>query len=234
MMNRELDFIKEMFDTIAPSYDFLNRFLSLRQDVYWRREMVAAAKLQPGSRILDVACGTCDVALEARKQAGASVAITGTDFSPGMLVLGKQKIARARADSISLAAGNALCLPFKSSLFDAVFIAFGIRNIIDRKGALQSFHRVLKENGTVTVLELTTPGKGIFRDLYLLYFKTILPALGGWFSQSSGAYRYLPQSVLNFPEPEDFAATMREAGFTRIQWKRMTLGIVTLFTGTRG
>jgi len=233
-MNAELDFIKDMFDTIAPKYDFLNRFLSLRQDVFWRKEMVSAASIPDNSSVLDAACGTCDVALEIRKQKGSSTLIAGTDFSPGMLALGKEKILKKKEKTnIHLAAGNALALPFKENSFDAVFIAFGIRNIMDRQGALSSFYSVLKKGGKVAVLELSTPEKGFFQSLYLFYFKKILPSLGGIFSKNSGAYHYLPASVIKFPAPEEFSRIMQSTGFRDTKWKRMTFGIVTLFVGTK-
>jgi demethylmenaquinone methyltransferase/2-methoxy-6-polyprenyl-1,4-benzoquinol methylase len=233
-MNRELDFIREMFDSIAPRYDFLNRFLSLRQDVLWRRKMVSSAGLSPASSVLDVACGTCDVGLEVRRQAGDSPLVVGTDFSPGMLALGKRKaLSRAGKGPVFLAAGNALCLPFGDRRFDAVFIAFGIRNIMDRQGALGEFRRVLKPGGRLAVLELTTPEQGLLRCLYLTYFRRVLPALGSFFSRNNHAYHYLPASVLRFPSGSAFSLLMQEAGFTDIRWKPMTFGIVTLFVGTR-
>lgn len=233
-MNMELDFIKDMFDSIAPKYDFLNRFLSMGQDIYWRREMVYAAKLSPKSSILDVACGTCDVSLEALARAGAGAKIVATDFSPEMLRLGKKKIMKKQTSgNIHIAAGNALFLPFKPDSFNAVLIAFGIRNIMDRQAALTSFYKVLKKGGRLGVLELTTPSKGIFRQLYLFYFKRILPAIGSLFSGNQGAYHYLPESVLKFPEPETFADMMGQCGFKEIRWKRMTFGIVTLFLGKK-
>ncbi len=254
-MNMELDFVKEMFDSIAPQYDFLNRFLSMRQDVLWRKEMVRAAALpENGCMVLDVACGTCDVALEVKRQKGRGGRVIATDFSPGMLVLGKRKVyadavkssmsggTRASGENqtnsqtptgIHLVAGNALSLPFVRGIFDSIFIAFGIRNIMDRKGALASFHDMLKPKGRVVVLELTTPPKGFFRDLYLLYFQKILPAIGGIFSKNQGAYHYLPASVLKFPAPSAFARLMRDTGFRNVKWKGMTLGIVTLFVGER-
>jgi len=233
-MNMELDFIREMFDNIAPKYDFLNRFLSLRQDIRWRRQMVTSAGIPENGAVLDVACGTCDVAMEVRNQSNGSVTIVGIDFSPGMLNLGKQKLERnKRFCSIGLACGNALALPFRNDSFDAVLIAFGIRNIMDRKGALTAFHRALKPGGKVVVLELTAPEQGFFRNLYLIYFKRILPGIGSLFSKNAGAYHYLPASVLNFPSQKEFAKIMGTSGFTDVQWKPMTLGIVTLFTGTK-
>ena len=233
-MSMELDFIKGMFDSIAPKYDFLNRFLSLRQDVMWRRQMVKAAQIPDGGVVLDVACGTCDVGLEIKRQKGKRVSVFGTDFSPGMLLLGKQKIISCYgAMEIGLAAGNALALPFKQNSVDAVLIAFGIRNIMDRQRALVAFHRALKKNGKVVILELSAPGQGGFRRLYLTYFEKILPLIGGLFSKNKNAYHYLPASVLRFPDASTFADTMKSAGFSDIKWKQMTLGIVTLFVGTR-
>ena len=234
-MNKELDFIQTMFDSIAPKYDFLNRFLSLRQDVYWRKEMVKAASLGKDALALDVACGTCDVGIEIEKQHmdqyKTLCKVFSIDFSHKMLAFAKKKI-NTKTD-INLAAGNALFLPVKENLFDAVFIAFGIRNIMDRANALKEFKKSLKKNGRVVVLELTTPKPGLLKDLYILYFQKIIPLLGAFFSKNAGAYSYLPESVLKFPEPREFAKIMKHAGFINIKWKPMTFGIVTLFTGVK-
>lgn len=235
-MNKELDFIQTMFDSIAPKYDFLNRFLSLRQDLYWRKEMVKAATLDKNSLALDVACGTCDVGIEIQRQHieqyKAQCKVTATDFSHNMLSFAKKKInTDVNKAKINLAAGNALFLPFKDNLFNAVFIAFGIRNIMDRVHALKEFKRCLKRNGRVVILELTTPAPGLIRNLYILYFKQLLPMIGAFFSKNQGAYSYLPASVLKFPQPGEFVKIMKHAGFTNIRYKQMTFGIVTLFTG---
>lgn len=232
-MNKELDFVQEMFDRIAPKYDFLNRLLSLRQDTVWRRQMVKAAGLSKNAVLLDVACGTCDVALEASAQLKGAVKIIGLDFSFGMLNLGKKKLRKKDNRSIALLNGDALFLPFSNEIFDAVFIAFGIRNIMDRRRAIQSFYDSLKPGGRVVVLELTTPEKGLFRSLYLLYFKKILPLIGSFFSKHGNAYSYLPESVLNFPTPVEFSKLMRSTGLKNIRFKQMTLGIVTLFVGRK-
>ncbi|MCP3898215.1 MAG: bifunctional demethylmenaquinone methyltransferase/2-methoxy-6-polyprenyl-1,4-benzoquinol methylase UbiE [Desulfobacteraceae bacterium] len=231
-MNKELDFIQTMFDSIAPKYDFLNRFLSLRQDVYWRKEMVKAANLSKDALALDVACGTCDVGLEIQKQHKeqykTKCKVFSVDFSHKMLLHAQKKI---KNKNINPLAGNALFLPFKKNLFDAVFIAFGIRNIMDRANALKEFKKSLKKGGRVVVLELTTPAPGLLKDLYILYFKKILPLLGAFFSKDANAYTYLPESVMKFPEPHEFAKIMKHVGFENVRWKRMTFGIVTLFTG---
>ncbi len=232
-MNEELDFVKEMFDKIAPKYDFLNRLLSMRQDILWRREMVKAAELAPGARVLDVACGTCDVGLDLSPRLTHRVQITGLDFSLGMLMLGRKKIAQKQNTTIAPVNGDALNLPLKNSLFDAGFIAFGIRNIMDRKRAITEFHRTLKPGGRIVVLELTTPEKGLFRKIYLGYFQKILPLIGSLFSRHDNAYSYLPASVLKFPDAATFCSIMNTAGFADIRYKQMTFGIVTLFVGTK-
>jgi len=232
-MNKELDFVKDMFDRIAPKYDFLNRLLSLRQDTVWRSRMVKAARLEKDGRILDIACGTCDVALEAAFQSKGRARITGLDFSFGMLELGKKKLREQNNRSIARINGDALLLPFRPGLFDAVFIAFGIRNIMNRQAALNEFFTVLKQGGRLAVLELTTPEKGILRSLYLLYFQKLLPLIGSFFSKDAKAYQYLPDSVLKFPAPVEFAALMKTAGFKQVRFKQMTLGIVTLFIGVK-
>jgi len=232
-MNKELDFVKEMFDKIAPRYDFLNRLLSFRQDTFWRTQMVRAASLSKDSHVMDVACGTCDVALEISSQLKGRATITGLDFSRGMLCLGRQKLLKNKNTNIALLNGDALHLPFRKPGFDAVFIAFGIRNIIDRHRAIREFHSSLKIGGRLVVLELTTPEKGIFRQIYLGYFNKILPIIGSFFSKHNNAYNYLPESVLKFPNPRAFSKIMREAGFNQIRFKQMTFGIVTLFVGEK-
>jgi len=232
-MNEELDFVKEMFDKIAPKYDFLNRLLSLRQDVMWRDQMVRAGKLPPGAKALDVACGTCDVGLEISSQLNGEAQITGLDFSFGMLALGKKKLKQKKNTTIRLINGDALALPLPSAYFDGVFIAFGIRNIMNREKALAQFHRALKPGGRVVVLELTTPSKGFFRYLYLAYFKKVLPLIGSFFSKHDNAYAYLPESVIKFPDPLSFSKIMAKQGFKQVRFKEMTFGIVTLFVGQK-
>lgn len=232
-MNKEPDSVKGMFDRIAPKYDFLNRLLSVRQDTVWRARMVSAAGLRKDSQVLDVACGTCDVALEISAQLKGFANITGLDFSFGMLSLGKKKINRKKNRTISLLNGEALNLPFKRGQFDGVFIAFGIRNIMNRQHAIHQFHHVLKKDGRLAILELTTPEKGLFRSIYLLYFKKLLPLVGSFFSKDNHAYSYLTDSVLNFPDPVEFSGIIKSEGFEHIRYKQMSFGIVTLFIGEK-
>lgn len=229
----ELEYIKSMFDAIAPRYDFLNRLLSLRQDVSWRRQMIRAIRMPKRGTLLDVACGTGDVIIEALKQKPLSAAC-GVDFAPEMLMIARNKIAGTEhAAPVWLLVANGLRLPFAAGSIDAVTIAFGIRNIIDRHSALAGFREVLKPGGTLAVLELNTPPPGLLRRLYLLYFEKILPAIGGLFSKNMGAYQYLPASVLNFPPPKAFAKMMQDAGFTDVAWKSLTFGIATVYIGRK-
>jgi demethylmenaquinone methyltransferase/2-methoxy-6-polyprenyl-1,4-benzoquinol methylase len=222
-----------MFDSIAPRYDLLNRVLSLRQDVAWRKKMVSTMTIPETGRALDVACGTGDVALEIVRQKGPGVKVTGIDFSPGMLDLAQKKINRGKDETISLLAGNALRLPFRNDTFDAVTIAFGIRNIQDKAAALKSFYDCLVPGGRVLILELATPRQTRIRDAYLAYFQKVLPAIGRLFSRHRFAYSYLPDSVARFPTTDVFMSIMADAGFDRITCRRLTLGIANLFVGIR-
>jgi demethylmenaquinone methyltransferase/2-methoxy-6-polyprenyl-1,4-benzoquinol methylase len=228
----ELDFIKEMFDAIAPRYDFLNRLLSLRQDIYWRRVMISALNLSDNDTVLDVACGTGDVMIEVINQKENQTRVIGVDFAPEMLRLARTKLnAKNMGADIPLIAGNGLHLPFSSNTFDAITIAFGIRNIMDRETALKGFFDRLKPGGSLAVLELATPRHKLFLALYLFYFSRILPLIGSFFSKHIKAYTYLPESVINFPPPEEFANIMKQAGFKKIKWRRMTMGIATVHIG---
>lgn len=232
MKNIELPFVRDMFENIAPKYDLLNRLLSLKQDVYWRKKMVSAIKIPDTGVLLDVACGTGDVALEIIRQKGSGNNVFGIDFSTGMLTLARDKIDKKNASAnIHLLAGNAFNLPFRGKTFDAITIAFGIRNINDKLSVMKKFHAGLKTGGMLLVLELATPDRGLFLSIYRFYFKVILPFVGWFFSKNSMAYHYLPSSVTNFPAPDNFAATMRLAGFQDVAWKKLTFGIAVLYVG---
>jgi demethylmenaquinone methyltransferase/2-methoxy-6-polyprenyl-1,4-benzoquinol methylase len=232
MNRRELDFVRDMFDRIAPHYDFLNRLLSLRQDVYWRRTLVAELDLAPGSRVLDAACGTADVGIEILRQ--YDVEVVGIDFAAEMLRLAKPKVGKlVPGRSIFLAAADAFDLPFRSTRFDAVTMAFGIRNIQDKATVLRCFWEQLKPGGRLAILELGTPTHGLPRRAYLWYFNRLLPSIGRIFSRHQFAYSYLPDSVARFPAPPAFAAMMREAGFRRVRYLPMTTGITVLFVGEK-
>jgi demethylmenaquinone methyltransferase/2-methoxy-6-polyprenyl-1,4-benzoquinol methylase len=233
MQNRELPFVRDMFDSIAPRYDLLNRLLSLRQDVVWRKHLVSAMAIPGNGRVLDVACGTGDVVLEVLRFKGEQMRVVGIDFSAGMLRLARDKLRRHAAAGAMLLAGDALALPFGRACFHAVTIAFGIRNIQNKSGALKAFHECLKPGGMLLVLELAAPQKGLLRAAYMAYFKRLLPRIGRLFSKHTFAYSYLPDSVSRFPAPAVFMEMMTRAGFSRVARKRLTLGAANLFIGYR-
>ncbi len=225
--------IQQMFDAIAPRYDLLNRVLSLGIDRRWRTFAVRQLQIPEGGRVLDVATGTGDVALEIASRTPASVRIVGEDFTQGMLRRGREKIAASPFhDRIFLV--NAPCeeMPHPDGVFDGVTIAFGIRNVVDRRAGLQEMFRVLKPGGRAVILEFSHPRNRLFKSVYYFYFRRILPWIGGVFSRRS-AYQYLPDSVLEFPSQEEFKALMAEAGFGGLRHFDLTGGIATVFVGTR-
>jgi demethylmenaquinone methyltransferase/2-methoxy-6-polyprenyl-1,4-benzoquinol methylase len=223
-----------MFSAIAPRYDALNRLLSAGRDRAWRREAVRAARLPVNGRLLDVCTGTADVALEAARQCPGA-RIVGVDFSGPMIALGRQKvIGEGRGDRVALSVAPAEALPFAEEIFDAATVAFGLRNVPDRRQALVEMHRVLRPGGRVVVLEFTTPPGRLFRTLYLWYFHRVLPRIGGWISGHRTAYAYLPASVGEFPSPDGVVTWLRDAGFREVSYRLMTLGIVAIHVGMKG
>jgi len=226
--------VERMFSAIAPRYDFLNRVLSAGRDRVWRREAIRATALPPGGRLLDLCTGTGDMALEAARQFPTAT-VAGVDFSAAMIDLGRRKIARARvADRVRLCVAPAEALPFGDGVFDAVTVAFGLRNVPERRQALAEIRRVLTPAGRAVILEFTTPSRRWFRRVYLWYFHRILPAIGGFISGHPSAYRYLPASVRDFPPPEELAAWMTEAGFHDVSYRFLTAGIAAIHVGNKG
>lgn len=225
--------IQEMFDSIAPRYDFLNRLLSFGIDRRWRRFAVRQLNVPAGGRVLDVATGTGDVALELAARTPASVTVTGVDFSREMVELGKRKIESSpHRDRISLQVAPCEDIPFPDGSFDAVTIAFGIRNVVDRGQGLREMYRVLTPGGRAVILEFSTPRSQLFKALYYFYFLRILPFIGGLFSHFS-AYKYLPDSVLEFPTQEEFKSLMAAAGFHDLRHVDLTCGIATVYVGDK-
>lgn len=225
--------VREMFSGIARRYDFLNHFLSVNTDKRWRR--LVARKLQPelqraDALILDVACGTGDLSLELQKNARARV--IGTDFCRPMLTVAAEKNAKNSAQ-IPYIEGDGLNLPFDDKTFDAVTIAFGLRNFSNWQAGVKELHRILKTGGRLAILEFSSPVVPGFRQLFNFYFTTILPRIGGAVSGSRGAYEYLPDSVSRFPDQKNLMKMMLENGFEKVEYQNLTGGIAALHTGTR-
>jgi demethylmenaquinone methyltransferase/2-methoxy-6-polyprenyl-1,4-benzoquinol methylase len=225
--------VRQMFDSIAPRYDFLNRLLSLGIDRKWRKFAVRKIKFTENGQVLDVATGTGDVALEIAARTPASVRVVGVDFSREMVELGREKIKNSDySGRITLEVAPCEAIPFADETFDSVTIAFGIRNVVDRLQGLKEMHRVMKRGGRMVVLEFSTPRSRIFKSIYYFYFLKVLPVIGGFFSSFS-AYKYLPDSVLEFPSREDFKGLMAEAGFSDPTHFDLTFGIATVYVGEK-
>lgn len=222
--------VQDMFNAVAPRYDFLNGLLSAGCDRYWRR--IAVDELEPIANrfFLDVATGTADIALEVALRNKSRV--IGVDFSTAMLKLGKSKVnTRSLQSSVQLLPGTAEHLPLKSNSFDGAISAFGARNFADIHSAIGEIHRVLKPKGKVVILEFSFPQNGFLQWLYRLYFEKILPVMGRWISGHKSAYSYLPDSVGTFPKGEAFASILKKSGFESVAFKELTFGITTIYTG---
>lgn len=238
--------VRQMFGRIAPRYDFLNHFLSLSLDRMWRRR--AARRFgqilrRPEARVLDICCGTGDLAfaLEAQRQRSLApargtpavpVPIVGGDFAEPMLERARDK-ARAGGRGAVFSAADAMQLPFADATFDLVATAFGFRNLANYGRGLREMARVLKPGGSVAILEFTEPGAGPLAGIFRFYFRRILPLLGGAISGSREAYHYLPNSVARFPSPGELAALMEAAGFREVRMAAWNFGSVVLHTATR-
>lgn len=223
--------VAAMFDAIAPRYDLLNRILSMGIDRAWRRRTVAlVAEVRP-RRILDVATGTGDLALEALGT--GSELVIGVDIAEKMLEVGREKVRKlGLGDRVRLQYGDAARLPFEDGQFDAALVAFGVRNFEKLQTGLEEIRRVLKPGGRFVVLEFSRPRAFPVRQLYSFYSRHILPRVGSALSGDDGAYRYLPASIAVFPEGTEFLAVMRAAGFREVRDERLTFGIASIYVGT--
>lgn len=225
--------VARMFDGIAHRYDFLNHFFSLGIDVLWRKACIRILRKESPKRMLDVATGTADFAIEAVRM-GLDVHVSGVDISAGMLEVGRRKVAdRGWTDRIDLIEGDSVALPFDDGHFDCFTVAFGVRNFEDLQGGLRDMLRVMRPGGLGLVLEFSKPKHFPIKQVFGLYFKYIMPTLGRWVSKDPAAYTYLPESVQAFPEGEDFLVQMREAGYVDVQASSLTGGIATIYTGRK-
>jgi len=224
--------VAEMFNNIAPRYDFLNRLLSLGIDVLWRKKAVRILKKENPKTILDIATGTADFAIESMSLNPDK--IIGVDISENMLSHGRIKIkAKGLADKIELRSGDSENLQFENNSFDAITVAFGVRNFENLEKGLQEMNRVLKKGGTSIVLEFSKPNSFPFKQIYNFYFLNILPGIGKLISKDSSAYTYLPESVNAFPDGENFLAIYKKAGFTQLKQYKLMFGIASIYYGKK-
>jgi demethylmenaquinone methyltransferase / 2-methoxy-6-polyprenyl-1,4-benzoquinol methylase len=221
--------VTSMFDKIAPYYDQLNRILSLGIDVWWRRKAISLLRSKPADKILDIATGTCDLALEAARVL-KPVHITGLDISPKMLEIGQQKLVKAGlVSTITLEVGDSENLRYADNTYDIVMAAFGVRNFENLEAGLTEMYRVMKEDGTMMVLEFSKPRVFPLKQCFNAYFKYLLPVIGRIKSKDPKAYQYLYESVQAFPDYDKFTDILTKIGFKESSYKPLSGGICTIY-----
>ncbi len=225
-MSAEPRQVQEMFDRISPSYDRMNRLMSGGMDGAWRRRAVRAAGAGPGDAVLDVCCGTGDLALELRRAVGPSGRVVGLDFSPQMLA-----VARAKSSGVEWIEGDALALPFADDTFAAATVGWGVRNLSDRPGGFREMARVVRPGGHVVCLEMSQP-PGWAAPFAHVWTDRAVPVLGRFVAGDADAYTYLPESARAFPGAPELAAIMRSAGLERVGFRRLMTGVVAIHVGT--
>jgi len=223
--------IEKMFNNIAPYYDFLNGLLTLGIDSIWRRKAIATIQNKKAATILDVATGTADLTIEINKQLNPEK-IIGMDLSNEMLEIGRKKVKSKGLDKlITLDQGDSENLSYQDNTFDAVTVAFGVRNFENLEKGLMEIRRVLKPNGQIVVLEFSRPTVFPFKQLFNAYFKYVLPLIGKVTSKDPKAYQYLYESVQAFPDGDDFLNVLKATGFNSYQCRKLSLGICSIYSG---
>lgn len=230
--NGKKEQVRIMFNDIAPKYDLLNHVLSMGIDIQWRKKVCRLLATIEPRRILDIATGTGDLAIELAKLKPDE--IIGADIAVDMLKIGEEKVhKKGLSNIIRLEPGDSENLRFDTNYFDAVTVAFGVRNYENLLKGLQEMNRVMRPGGLVAILEFSKPHAFPFKNIYNFYFKNILPNVGKMVSKNDEAYTYLPESVQQFPENKDFINVMAKAGYKNINQNRLTFGIATLYSATK-
>lgn len=230
---KKSELVEEMFDNIAPAYDKLNHTLSMGIDRCWRKKAIRTLRPFHPKRMMDVATGTGDFAILACRELQPD-SLTGIDISEGMMNVGREKVKQARlSDKITFAREDCTCLSFADGSFDAVTVAFGIRNFEGLDKGLSEMCRVLTPGGHLVILELSTPDRFPMKQLFGIYSKVVIPLIGKCISKDNSAYTYLPQSIRAFPQGEVMQEVIRKAGFSEVRFKRLTFGTCTLYTATK-
>ena len=225
--------VRKMFNSIAGKYDFLNHFLSVGIDHYWRKKLVNMLKRQQPKEVLDIATGTGDLAISIAKRI-PDTHIFGADISENMLEIGKEKVLKKKLDQqITMEMGDSEQLKYADEFFDAVTVAFGVRNYEDLTLGLQEMYRVSKKGAGVYILEFSKPKVFPIKQIYNFYFNAILPSLGKGVSKDQSAYTYLPESVKKFPDGDDFLQYLKDVGYQNVKQKTMSFGIVSIYSGEK-
>lgn len=234
LLDKKESRIRGMFAEIAPRYDLLNRLLSLRVDQLWRKRVTRLVPLLEGGPILDLCTGTGDLALAYDKACDGKVAIVAADFCTEMLEIASRKFEKQAASRIPIVEADAQRLPFADDTFEIATVAFGLRNVTDPEKGIAEMTRVVRPGGRIAILEFSKPRHWFFGRMYRLYFRFLLPLVGQMFSRSrQSAYKYLPESVLEFPDGESLAERLRKHGLIDVWFKPFTFGIATLYVGTK-
>lgn len=222
--------VEQMFDSIAPAYDFMNRAMTMGIDRLWRAKAVRQISRRCPRKILDVATGTGDLAILLGKKIPDSD-VTGVDLSAGMVEFGVKKVEKAGlADRVKLSVADCLELPFEDNTFDCITVAYGVRNFADLAAGYREMYRVLRPGGSLCVIELSTPVNPVVKPLYMVYTRGVIPAVGRLVSKDSRAYTYLPESIAAVPQRDDMCALMRASGFTDCRWQSLTFGVCCIYT----
>lgn len=225
--------VREMFDSIAPAYDFMNRMMTFGIDKLWRRKAVRMLRRYPHQHILDVATGTGDLALLLHRKLRPG-RLTGIDLSEGMIGIAQQKAdASGAGDSVRFMTGDCLDLPFAPEVFDCITVAYGVRNFEHLDAGYREMYRVLQRGGVLCVIELSVPPSPIVRPLYNLYTRHVIPLVGRAVSHDVRAYSYLPESIAAVPQGDDMLRLMRDAGFSDCRFRRLTFGTCTIYLGVK-
>ena len=224
------EFVEQMFDDISKKYDFLNHFLSLGIDIYWRKQFIKKLNLKNNDTILDVACGTGDVGFHILKK--YNINLINLDISQKMLLIAQKKAVKKKFTNIQFIHGDAEKIPLEDNSIDSLTISYGFRNTSHHSIALSEFYRVLKPGGNLGILEFSIPNSKIMGKLFTFYFHEILPKIASIFSQKK-AYKYLPESVEFFPSRKQICDKMIKAGFSNVNFTDLTFGISTIFLGNK-
>lgn len=221
--------VREMFDSIAPAYDFMNRAMTMGIDRLWRHKAVRLLRDCQHDDILDIATGTGDLAIKLARELDP-IAVTGVDLSEGMIEIGRAKVAKeGLQEVVTLGIGDCLLLPFTDASFDIVTCAYGVRNFADLLAGYREMHRVLRPGGRAVILELSTPTSPMVRPLYNFYTRHVIPTVGRMVSKDVRAYSYLPESIAAVPQGDAMTAIMLEAGFSQARAIPLTMGVCTIY-----